>query len=48
VTEALRLGASARDALALRARAYVEAHFSLAAMCRATLDLYADLLERRR
>jgi hypothetical protein len=30
----------------LRARAHVEAHFSLAAMCRATLDLYADLIER--
>jgi len=48
VVEALRLGASARDALALRARAHVEAHFSLAAMCRATLDLYADLIEGSR
>jgi glycosyltransferase involved in cell wall biosynthesis len=46
VADALRLGASARDALALRARAHVEAHFSLAAMCRSTLDLYADLVER--
>lgn len=42
--EALALGASARDALALRARAHVETHFSLEAMCRATLAVYASLI----
>jgi glycosyltransferase involved in cell wall biosynthesis len=44
IHEALTLGASARDALALRARAHVEAHFSLAAMCRDTLQLYQELI----
>jgi glycosyltransferase involved in cell wall biosynthesis len=43
--EALSLGASARDTLALRARAHVEQHFSVEVMSRATLALYAELLE---
>jgi glycosyltransferase involved in cell wall biosynthesis len=42
--EALGLGASARDALARRARAHVEAHFSLDRMIGETLDVYAALL----
>ena len=42
---ALALGASARDALALRARAHVTAHFSLEGMCAQTLDLYRNVLE---
>jgi glycosyltransferase involved in cell wall biosynthesis len=44
--EALGLGASAHDALAAKSRAHVEAHFSLEAMCRATLAIYAHLLAR--
>jgi glycosyltransferase involved in cell wall biosynthesis len=48
VAHALSLGASQRDALALRARAHVEAHFSLPKMCAETLEVYAALLERRR
>ena len=44
---ALTLGASARDAMAARARAHVEAHFSLEKMVGETLDLYGALLERR-
>ncbi|MDQ0395960.1 glycosyltransferase family 4 protein [Labrys monachus] len=46
--EALTLGASARDGLAARARAHVEAHFSLDVMCEATLDVYGELLVRSR
>ncbi|MFO1149848.1 MAG: glycosyltransferase family 4 protein [Alsobacter sp.] len=42
--EALALGASARDAMARRARQHVEAHFSLERMIGETLDLYAALL----
>ena len=42
------LGASQRDALALRARGHVEAHFSLPKMCAQTLEIYAALLEGRR
>ena len=44
---ALGLGASARDALARRARAHVEAHFSLERMTGDTLDVYAALIEQR-
>lgn len=40
----LDLGASARDALALRARAHVESKFSLNRMCEATLNLYRHLM----
>ncbi len=41
---ALSMGASARDAMALRARAHVEEHFSLEHMIAQTLDVYAALL----
>ncbi|MHB2167331.1 glycosyltransferase family 4 protein [Alsobacter sp. R-9] len=44
---ALAMGASARDALAQRARAHVEAHFSLEGMIADTLDVYAALLGAR-
>lgn len=44
IREALALGASARDALAERARRHVEAHFSLDGMVSDTLDVYAALL----
>ncbi|WP_375455580.1 glycosyltransferase [uncultured Methylobacterium sp.] len=44
--EALSLGASARDALARRGRAHVEAHFSLERMTGDTLAIYARLLGR--
>jgi glycosyltransferase involved in cell wall biosynthesis len=44
VGDALSLGASARDALARRARAHVEAHFSLERMIGETLDLYSALI----
>ncbi len=43
--EALSLGASARDALGARARAFVQANFSLNRMCEETLALYERLLE---
>lgn len=43
---ALALGATAREALARRARAHVEAHFSLGEMTRRTLDVYLGLLSR--
>jgi glycosyltransferase involved in cell wall biosynthesis len=43
---ALSMGASAREAMAARARAHVEAHFSLERMVGETLDLYEALLER--
>jgi glycosyltransferase involved in cell wall biosynthesis len=46
VSDALALGASARDALSLRARAHAERHHSLAAMCRGTLAVYAALLSK--
>ncbi|PSC04853.1 glycosyl transferase [Alsobacter soli] len=48
VQAALSLGASARDALAARARAHVEAHFSLSRMVGETLDVYAALLSKDR
>ena len=41
---ALSQGASARDAIAERARAHVERHFSLERMCGQTLDAYAAVL----
>ncbi|MFD0938864.1 glycosyl transferase, partial [Methylobacterium trifolii] len=44
--EALSLGASARDALARRERAHVEANFSLERMVGDTLSIYARLLGR--
>ncbi|MGU3537847.1 glycosyltransferase family 4 protein [Methylobacterium sp. A54F] len=47
LTEALTLGASARDALGRRCRAHVEAHFSLERMASDTLDVYRDLLAAR-
>ena len=39
------LGASAREALAARARTHVERHFSLDRMVSDTLDVYVALLE---
>ncbi|WP_029030127.1 glycosyltransferase family 4 protein [Salinarimonas rosea] len=47
IAEALTLGASAREAMALRARLHVERHFSLDRMVADTLDVYATLLARR-
>jgi glycosyltransferase involved in cell wall biosynthesis len=44
--EALSIGAAARDGLAARARAFVQANFSLNRMCGETLSLYERLLER--
>lgn len=44
---ALALGASARDAMALRSRAHVETHFSVDRMGQDMLDAYAALLETR-
>lgn len=44
LAEALNLGATARDALSLRARAHVRRHFSLEKMCAETLDVYERLL----
>ncbi|TXN68848.1 glycosyltransferase family 4 protein, partial [Methylobacterium sp. WL6] len=46
LAEALSLGASARDALARRERAHVEANFSLERMVGDTLAIYAKLLGR--
>ena len=46
LTEALSLGASARDALARRGRAHVETNFSLERMVGDTLAVYAGLLAR--
>lgn len=48
LSEALSLGASARDALGRRAQNHVEANFSLDRMIAATLDVYAGLLDRGR
>jgi glycosyltransferase involved in cell wall biosynthesis len=47
LAHALSLGASAREALARRARIHVERHFSLEQMTRATLDVYLSALEGR-
>jgi glycosyltransferase involved in cell wall biosynthesis len=47
LNQALALRPSSRDALAQRARAHVEAHFSLEQMVEKTLDVYAALIERR-
>jgi glycosyltransferase involved in cell wall biosynthesis len=44
LTQALALRASAREALARRARTHVEAHFSLERMVADTLDVYQALL----
>ncbi|WP_336486690.1 glycosyltransferase family 4 protein [Methylobacterium nigriterrae] len=46
IGDALALGASARDALARRGRAHVEAHFSLERMIGDTLAVYTELLQR--
>ena len=46
--QALSLGASARDAMAARARAHVEANFSLERMCADTLDVYAGLIRAKK
>ena len=45
IAAALKLGASARDALARRARAHVETHFSVDRMGHDMLDAYAALLD---
>jgi glycosyltransferase involved in cell wall biosynthesis len=47
IAAALALGASAREAMASRARAHVERHFSLERMAADTLDVYCALLEGR-
>jgi glycosyltransferase involved in cell wall biosynthesis len=44
IASALRLGASARDAMALRGRSHVEQHFSVDRMGLDMLDAYASLL----
>ena len=46
IQAALGLGASAREAMARRARAHVEAQFSLERMTRETLEVYAGLIKR--
>ncbi len=45
LTEALALGAAARDALARRGRAFVASRFSLERMTGVTLEIYARLIE---
>ncbi len=45
--EALALGASGRDALALRAHEQVKTRFAIERMARETLDAYAMLLDRQ-
>jgi glycosyltransferase involved in cell wall biosynthesis len=47
IKAALSLGASAREAMARRARAHVETEFSLQRMAHDTLDAYATLLATR-
>jgi glycosyltransferase involved in cell wall biosynthesis len=42
LAQTLALGASQRDALAVRARRHVESHFSVEMMCARTLAVYAD------
>jgi glycosyltransferase involved in cell wall biosynthesis len=44
IAHALRLGAAARDAMAIRARAHVESQFSVERMKRETLDAYAAII----
>jgi glycosyltransferase involved in cell wall biosynthesis len=44
ISAALSLGASARDAMATRARMHVEKHFSLEQMVSQTLDVYMTLI----
>lgn len=48
IAEVLQLGASARDAMALRARAHVSAEFSLEQMQEKTLDIYRTIMKKRR
>ena len=48
IAAALTLGASAREAMALRARLHVERSFSLDRMVHDTLDVYCALLQSRR
>lgn len=44
IHEALGMGASGRDAMALRARHHIDSHFSYEQAARATLDLYCQAL----
>jgi glycosyltransferase involved in cell wall biosynthesis len=46
--EALSLGASAREAIAFRARSHIERHFSLDRMVSGTLEVYSALLDKVR
>ena len=46
IGEALALGASSRDALAVRARRQVEDRYSIERMARETLEAYANVLDR--
>ncbi len=46
IETSLDLNASARDALAQRAREHIAAHFSLERMCAVTLSVYARILSR--
>ena len=46
IAEALTLGASARESMALRARLHVERNFSLDRMVADTLDVYSALIQR--
>jgi len=48
LAEVLNLGATARDALSLRARAHVRRNFSLEKMCAETLEVYERLVMERR
>jgi glycosyltransferase involved in cell wall biosynthesis len=43
---ALTLGASAREAMARRARAHVEGQFSLERMTRETLGVYVEMMRK--
>ncbi len=47
LAHALDMAPAQREALALRARQHVEAHFSLQKMCASTLEVYAALIEGR-
>ncbi len=46
IAEALDMRTSARESLALRARAHVRERFSVERMCAATLSIYESLLDR--